>query len=368
MSTITSNVSELEASTLTTSAATTATESVPTLVETLERAAALIEGGMKGLAFRAGEEALRALLGTLEPGDEIIVARELLAGPARGVLAEHADLGIVLRGVDPLDIVGVAGAITRRTKWLWIPEITRSRVCLVDIERLSKIARIAGVRTLVDATETTLGRRAIGRGADATILWNASRLAGDATTLALLVLNDARTAFSVELVRDGITSPASLAQARAVLAGLPTASERARIRVENARVIASELVRERGVIGVHRARGAIEGATVLVEIAGGFETAQRVACKLRLWHEGSTSRAGWSIHELNGVVESNLHRSENLVPCVVEVITHVGPVAALAESEVAKTDARLAFAFRCERDDDPGAALAFLWKLWRRIP
>jgi cystathionine beta-lyase/cystathionine gamma-synthase len=296
MSTITSTVPEV-------ANATSETESLPTAVETLERAAAMVEGGLKGLAFRTGEDALAGLLRTLEPGDEIVASRELLCGAARRVLAEHAELGIVLRGVDAMDAVGVAGAMTRRTKWLWIPEVTRSRLSAVDIERLSAIARVAGVRTLVDATESTIGARPIARGADAAILWNASRLSGDgATTLSLLVLADPRTAFSVELVRDGIAVPASQAEARRVLRGIPTASERARLRVESARTLSRELAREKGVLGVRRATGAIESATVLVEIAGGFEAAQRVACRLRLWREGSASAAGWTLTELNGVL------------------------------------------------------------------
>ncbi len=278
----------------------------PSIVETLERAAALIEGGSAALAFRSGGEALGTLLRTLEAGDEIVVARELLGGPAGRVLAEYAELGVVVRAVDPMDVVGVAGAITRRTRWVWVPEIARARQSAVEIERIATIARVAGVRTLVDVTATSVGPRAIARGADGAILWDSSRLSGrEGTGVSLLVLGDARIAFSLELVRDGSASRVGLGAAAEVLAGIETASERARLRVEQAGTLAAALSREAGVRSVRRAEGGgTSGAVVLVELEGGVERASAVARRLRLWREGDAGVASsrWSIQELNGTL------------------------------------------------------------------
>jgi len=136
-------------------------------VEILERRFAALEGAQKALATASGMGAIASLLWTLlQPGDEIVAHRTLYGctwaflhhGLARfGVRVLHADL------TQPERLAEVMG---ERTRVVYFETPANPNNRLIDIEAVSRIARPAGARVVVDNTYATpVLTRPLARGA-----------------------------------------------------------------------------------------------------------------------------------------------------------------------------------------------------------
>lgn len=124
----------------------------PTVAVLEERVAAL-EGGRAALATSSGQAAqMCALLTLLGEGDELVSSNALYGGTYSQFDVTFRQFGINTVFVDPSKSDNFKAAITPKTKALYAETMGNPRVNVLDIERVAKVAREAGVPLVIDNT------------------------------------------------------------------------------------------------------------------------------------------------------------------------------------------------------------------------
>jgi len=118
----------------------------------LEKALAIIEGGKYGLAFSSGVAATDAVIKLLNPGDEVIAARDMYGGTYRLFSKVFEKFGIRFNYVDTSDPKNVESAISSHTKLCWIETPTNPLMNISDIHAISMITKKNNVILCVDNT------------------------------------------------------------------------------------------------------------------------------------------------------------------------------------------------------------------------
>lgn len=118
-----------------------------------ERCIADLESGVRGFAFASGMAATSTLLELLDVGSHIIATDDLYGGSFR--LFERVrkrTAGHQFSFVDMTDEQALAGAIQPNTKMMWIETPTNPTLRLVDIAKVTSLAKSRGILTVVDNT------------------------------------------------------------------------------------------------------------------------------------------------------------------------------------------------------------------------
>jgi cystathionine gamma-lyase len=118
----------------------------------LEGNLAALEGGTHGICFSSGVGGIDAILKGLSPGDHIIATNDLYGGTYRLFTRVFEPLGFRFSFVDMTDPELVAAAMEPKTRLVWIETPTNPLMRIIDIERVSEIARAGGVDVAVDNT------------------------------------------------------------------------------------------------------------------------------------------------------------------------------------------------------------------------
>jgi len=116
---------------------------------------ASLEGGRHGLMYASGVAATGAVLHLLESGDEVLLCDDVYGGTNRLFHRIFAQLGVRTILVDMTDLDAVRGAMTDRTKLVWIETPTNPTLKIIDIEAVSEAARGRGAMVAVDNTFAT---------------------------------------------------------------------------------------------------------------------------------------------------------------------------------------------------------------------
>ncbi len=127
----------------------------PTVAALEERVAAL-EGGRAAVAAASGHAAqLLTFYTLLEPGDDIIAARQLYGGSLTQFRHTFRRLGWSASFVDAADPDAFREAIGPRTKAIFVESLANPGGLVVDIEALAAIAHEASIPLIVDNTMAT---------------------------------------------------------------------------------------------------------------------------------------------------------------------------------------------------------------------
>lgn len=127
----------------------------PTVAALEERVAAL-EGGRAAVAAASGHAAqLMTFYTLLEPGDDVVAARQLYGGSLTQLRHTFRRLGWNASLVDATDPDAFRGAIGPRTKALFVESLANPGGVVVDLEALAGIAHEAGIPLVVDNTLAT---------------------------------------------------------------------------------------------------------------------------------------------------------------------------------------------------------------------
>jgi O-acetylhomoserine (thiol)-lyase len=119
----------------------------------LEERIAALEGGRAGLAVASGHAAQLIALHTLMgPGDHIVAARQLYGGSINQFSQGFAKFDWHTTFVDATNAENFKGAITPKTKAIFIESIANPGGVITDIEAIAAIAHKAGVPLIVDNT------------------------------------------------------------------------------------------------------------------------------------------------------------------------------------------------------------------------
>jgi O-acetylhomoserine (thiol)-lyase len=122
----------------------------------LEGRIAALEGGTAALAVASGHAAQFLTFHTLlEPGDEFIAGRQLYGGSINQFNHSFKKFDWNVVWADSLDPASFEKAITPKTRAIFIESIANPGGVVVDIEAISKVAKMAGVPLIVDNTLAT---------------------------------------------------------------------------------------------------------------------------------------------------------------------------------------------------------------------
>ena len=118
----------------------------------LEDCMAALENGNFGLAFSSGMAATDCVLRLLKPGDEVVTGDDLYGGSYRIFTKVYEPMGIKFTFVDTSDVEAVRGAITDKTKLIWVETPTNPTLKLADIAAIAEVAKDNKVLYVVDNT------------------------------------------------------------------------------------------------------------------------------------------------------------------------------------------------------------------------
>lgn len=135
-----------------------------------ERAVANLEGGTQGLAFASGMAATSTILELLDSGDHVVAMDDLYGGSFRLFdKVRERSAGLEFSYVDLADLSQVKGALTDKTRMVWIETPSNPMLKLVDIEAVAKAAKAHNpdIIVVVDNTfATPYNQRPLELGAD----------------------------------------------------------------------------------------------------------------------------------------------------------------------------------------------------------
>ena len=118
----------------------------------LEKMIAGLEGATDGICFSSGVAAMDAIIRMLKPGDHVVTTNDLYGGSYRLFTEMFEPYGIEFSFVDMTELTKVEEAITNQTKLLWIETPTNPLLRIVDIERLTTLAKNHDILSAVDNT------------------------------------------------------------------------------------------------------------------------------------------------------------------------------------------------------------------------
>ncbi|MEU8245291.1 cystathionine gamma-synthase [Nonomuraea sp. NPDC048916] len=119
----------------------------------LEEALAAVEGGARGLAFASGLAAEDTLLRALcKPQDHVIIPNDAYGGTYRLFAKVHSRWDLHFDPVPLGDLDAVAGAMTQKTKIVWVETPTNPLLGIADLAALAHLAHENGALLVVDNT------------------------------------------------------------------------------------------------------------------------------------------------------------------------------------------------------------------------
>ncbi len=122
-------------------------------VSVLEERVAALEGGRGGVASATGHSAQLLLCATLlRNGDEFIASRNLYGGSITQFGVSFPKHGWKCHFVDPTDPENFRRAMTDKVKFIFVENLANPGGIVVDIEKVSAIAREFGVPLVCDNT------------------------------------------------------------------------------------------------------------------------------------------------------------------------------------------------------------------------
>jgi len=119
----------------------------------LEERIAALEGGRAGLGVASGHAAQLLTLHTLmQPGDEIVAARQLYGGSINQFSQGFAKFDWHVKWADTRKPDSFRAALSSRTKAIFVESIANPGGIITDIKAISEVAESAGVPLIVDNT------------------------------------------------------------------------------------------------------------------------------------------------------------------------------------------------------------------------
>lgn len=121
----------------------------------LEKSIASIEGAKYGLAFGSGLAAIDCLIKILKPGDEVVSTDDLYGGTYRLFTTIFEPLGIKFKFIGMQEAENIESHLTANTKLIWVETPTNPMLNIIDIAKVSKIAKRNHCILAVDNTFAT---------------------------------------------------------------------------------------------------------------------------------------------------------------------------------------------------------------------
>ena len=264
----------------------------------LEACLAALEGATAAFAFGSGCAAATTLLHTLRPGDHVVCGDDVYGGTYRLFESVLRPLGIDASFVDLRDPAYLAGALTARTRMVWLETPTNPLLRLADIRAAAELVRERGIPLVVDNTFASPAvQQPLALGATVVLHSTTKYINGHSDVVGgALVTSDAELATRLKFLQNAIGAVPSPIDCYLVLRGVKTLPLRMERHAETAAELARRLDGAAGVRHVHypglpshpqhalcRAQMRNGGGMISLELDGGVEVARRFLRALRLF-------------------------------------------------------------------------------------
>ncbi len=161
--------------------------------DVFEKRMAALEGGVGALATASGMSAITlSILNIAKSGDEIVSADNLYGGTYTLFRYTLEKMGIKVKFVDSQNLEGFRGAITEKTKAVYIESIGNPKLDVADIQKLSEIAHQAEIPLIVDNTSSPYILRPIDFGADIVVYSATKFLGGHGTSIGGVIVDSGK--------------------------------------------------------------------------------------------------------------------------------------------------------------------------------
>lgn len=268
-------------------------------VDRLEEVLGALEDAPPAVCFGTGLAAETALfLATLKAGDHAVVGDAVYGGTTRLFRQVLSELGIHATFVASTDTAAVAGAITPRTKIVFVETPANPTLALTDIATVAAIARAAGAISIVDNTFLTPAlQQPLELGADVSIYSTTKHIEGHSSALGgSIVSRDAALIDRIRWIRKCTGAIQAPLNSWLTLQGVKTLDLRMQAQSRSALHIARWLTTQPGVIRVSypglesspqhhlalRQHKGGDGGVVAFEVAGGVEAGRTLMNSLQL--------------------------------------------------------------------------------------
>ncbi len=210
-----------------------------------EKIVASLEGGIDALAFSTGMAAITAMMELFRPGDHLITDADLYGGSRR--LFDHVNKknGILFSHID-CSTEKLEDYIQENTKAIFIETPTNPMMNVVDIRKVSKIAKAQDILLIVDNTfMSPYFQKPLELGADIVIHSGTKFLGGHNDTLAgFIVTNSRQISDKLRFLIKTVGSGLSPFDSWLIIRGIKTLPIRMEKAQENAKALVEYLLSE----------------------------------------------------------------------------------------------------------------------------
>ena len=286
----------------------------------LEACLAQLEAGGTAACFASGSAATSAVFQALQTGAHVLLPSDAYYGTIKLARDVFGRWGLRYTAVDMTDVTTAARAITKDTRLVWIESPSNPLVRVVDIAALTRLAREAGVWSVVDNTwATPVLQQPLKLGADLVMHSTTKYLGGHSDILggALIAASEEHPLFAgaraVQQAGGAVPSPFECWLA---MRGIRTLPWRVRAMTENARRVAEFLGAHRRVDAVHypglashsgyaiaRRQMSAPGAMLSFKVRGGRQAAIDMTNRLKLFTRATSLGGTESLVEHRHSVE-----------------------------------------------------------------
>ena len=219
----------------------------------LEKNIASLENGSHGLCFGSGLAAIDAIIKLLKPGDEVISTNDLYGGSYRIFSQVFLNYGIKFHFVALDNIENVHKFLNKNTKMIWAETPTNPMLNIIDLKKLSKIAKENQLLLVVDNTfATPFLQRPLELGADIIMHSLTKYMAGHSDVImGAVVCKDDALAERLAFIQNSCGAVPGPMDCFLVLRGIKTLHLRMQRHCENAQAVVKFLSQHNKVDNVY---------------------------------------------------------------------------------------------------------------------
>lgn len=219
--------------------------------EALEKLIADIEGGTRGFAFASGLAAISAVLSLFKSGDKILITNNLYGGTFRILNQVFSNFNIKYEIVGDFDKLDKQ--IKDDVKAVFIETPTNPLLDVIDIKKVSSIAKSKGILTIVDNTfMSPYLQNPLLLGADIVVHSATKYLGGHSDLVAgLAIVKDEELGEKLHFIQNATGGILQPFDSFLLIRGIKTLSVRMDRHEENARFIADKLSRSTNIKKVY---------------------------------------------------------------------------------------------------------------------
>ena len=264
----------------------------------LEDVLSSLEDGKYGLAFASGVAATAAVFNLLKPGSHIVVGDDIYGGTYRLIESVYRRSGLNITYADVDGIDSFEKAIDKDTKLIWVETPTNPLLKIIDLKRLSTIAKRENIILAVDNTfASPYFQKPLTLGADIVVHSTTKYLSGHSDIIGGAVITSSEKLYAdLKFYQNAAGAVPGPWDCWLVIRGIKTLAVRMREHEKNAKYLAEYLEKHPGVEKVYypglpgskqydlaRKQMSGFGGMISLELKGGFPQVKKFVSKLKIF-------------------------------------------------------------------------------------